>query len=157
VYTGYAAGSHYTHGGGGKNTLCLTDTPTWLAFSPANENGSLIFGTEYETSTFGPLAALQNFDARCAVCLRPASVVLMIPGAAVCPASWNLEYAGYLMSTQFGQSAGQTVCVDQNAQPTGSVSDSNGNLWYATEAECGALPCPPYVQDREVTCSVCTR
>ena len=56
--------------------------------------------------------------------------------------------------------AAEMVCVDRDAIaiPGGTGGDQNGNLWYPTEAECGALPCAAgqYVQDREITCSVCT-
>jgi hypothetical protein len=54
-------------------------------------------------------------------------------------------------------SSKQVVCVDREAEAVGSASNADGNLWLLTEAECGSLPCGPYVQDREVTCSVCSR
>ena len=37
VYTGWAAGSHYGHKGGGANYLCLTETPQYLKFSTATK------------------------------------------------------------------------------------------------------------------------
>ena len=49
------------------------------------------------------------------------------------------------------------VCVDHNAEPTGSRSDNDGNLFYPVEARCGSLPCLPYVNGRELTCAVCTK
>ena len=36
------------------------------------------------------------------------------------------------------------VCVDNNAEHTVSSSSHDGNLFYAVEAVCGSLPCPPY-------------
>jgi hypothetical protein len=123
----------------------------------------LIYGTEYKTSGSGlagvpPFGALHNFNAPCAVCLRESvRVSLMIPGTRVCPAGWNLEYSGYLMSTFYTQSPGEMVCVDRDAEGVGSNSDQGGHAWYPTEGECGSLPCGPYVQDRELTCAVCTR
>ncbi len=43
------------------------------------------------------------------------------------------------------------------ASKIGTNANQNGNLLYPTEAECGSLPCGPYVQDRELTCVVCAR
>ena len=41
----------------------------------------------------------------------------------------------------------------------GNGHDQNGRLLYAVEASCHAnsLPCPPYVQGREIACVVCTK
>ena len=50
VYVGRAAGSHYTQSGGGDNYQCITLEPANFAFGPGNEDDSLIYGTEYETS-----------------------------------------------------------------------------------------------------------
>jgi len=160
VYTGYAATAHYAHSGSGHNTLCLTDSPTWGDHNDGNQQGALIYGMEYETSGFGlsTLAGLQNYDARCTVCLRtPATVSVMVPGTQVCPSGLTLEYAGYLMATHYTQGSGEFVCVDQAPESAGSPVSNDGGLWYPTEAECGSLPCLPYIQDREVTCAVCTR
>lgn len=160
VYSGYAASGYYSHTGGGRNLLCLTSTPAYGSFSDINQNGALIYGVEFETSAYGvsALAPLQNYDARCAVCLREnVRVSLMIPGANVCPAGWNLEYAGYLMATHYTQGASEFVCVDAAPEQTGSSASSDGHMWYPTETECGSLPCGPYVQDRELSCAVCTR
>ena len=61
------------------------------------------------------------------------------------------------MGTHYTQSSTHdAACVDAAPEAAGSVGSSNGNLWYPTESECGSLPCGPYVQDRELTCAVCT-
>jgi hypothetical protein len=166
VYTGYAAGASYNHGGSGGNTLCLTASPTWDNFSDVNQNGALIYGTEYEMSGYGlasvsPFNTLNDQNAPCAVCLDDAAQAqVMIPGTQTCPAGWNARVQGYLMSTQYQQAKAESVCVDRNSTAiAGGGANENGNLWYPMEAECGALPCGAgrYVQDREVTCSICTR
>jgi hypothetical protein len=162
TYSGYAASGNYQNSGSGRNMLCMTDSPTWGLFNDGNQNGALLYGVEFETISYGlaaPFPALQDLDADCAVCLRtPASATLMVPGTQACPTGWTPEYAGYLMSTHYTQQGGQFVCVDANpvGRP-GSGLGANGHLWYPTEAECGSLPCLPYVQDREVTCAVCSR
>ena len=167
VYSGFAAGGAYNQGGSGANTLCLTNAPTWLNFSDVNQNGALVYGTEYETAGYGlasatPFNSLNDANAPCAVCLdTSADIELMIPGTAACPSGWNQRVRGYLMATFYTQGDSEFVCVDENATSSGAggTGDENGNLWYPTEAECGSLPCGAgrYVQDRELTCSVCTR
>ncbi len=159
VYEGVVGAGHYTFTGGGASTLCLSKTPTWDDFNGGNQNGNLMYGLEYQTGGSGiaSLAALHSFEAPCAVCLRSErSAVIMVPGTQVCPASWNLEYAGYLMSSHYTQNRSETVCVDRMAEAIGSATSVFGGLWYPTEAELGSLTAP-YVQDRELTCSVCSR
>ena len=163
VYSGIVGGSNSAHSGSGSNLLCLSLQPTWDVFSNANENGALVYGAEYETTAYGlstAMGALNNNDVPCAVCLREgADVMIMQPGRNICPASFATEYQGYLMSQHYTQTSSEFVCVDRTPAPTGASLDNNGTLLYPTEAECGSLPClaGQYVQDRELTCSVCTR
>ncbi len=160
VYQGRAAGSYYNQSGSGANTLCLTQIPTWDSFSDVNQNGALVYGLEYQSTGAGPIPpALHNFEAPCAVCLREnARVSLMIPGTQICPAGWTVEYAGHLMSNHYiNTGSREFVCVDRAAEAVGTNANNLGNLWYSTEGECGSLPCPPYVHDRELTCVICTR
>lgn len=161
VYEGIVGGAHYSHSGGGVSTVCLSKNPTWDGFNDTDQNGNLLYGAEYETGASGisSFTGLHDFNAPCAVCLRTGrAAVIMVPGTQVCPGTWSLEYAGYLMSNQYQLSKSDTVCVDRQAEPIAATNaNQNGTLWYSTEAECGSLPCPPYVQNREVTCSVCSR
>lgn len=160
VYTGYAAGAHYENSGSGSNTICLTSQPTWLVYDDADQNGAIIYGTEYGTAGYGvaALASLQDRDVNCVVCEVP-RLPLMIPGQTGCPAGWTLEYAGYLMSSHFNQAKQDWVCVDAAPESVGSSANQDGHLLYPTEAECGSLPCQAggYVQNRELTCAVCTK
>lgn len=60
------------------------------------------------------------------------------------------------MSSYYSSYKGEFVCVDRYAKRSVGLSGSHGDL-YTTEFECGNLPCPrPFVQDREVTCAVCS-
>jgi hypothetical protein len=62
------------------------------------------------------------------------------------------------MSTHFTHQQGQYLCVDAAPDPAlGFAATPTGLLLYPVEAECGPLPCPPYVQDRELACAVCSR
>ena len=61
------------------------------------------------------------------------------------------------MSTYYSQQKTQFICVDDQAtrRPDRRYGSSQGYL-YLTETECGSLFCPPYVQNRELTCVVCS-
>ena len=160
VYSGLAGGSNYSLTGGGANVLCMTNAPTWDSFSDASNGGALVYGVEYETSGSGllPLSPLQDRNVPCTVCLREqAQVSLLIPGTQTCPAGWNVEYAGYLMSTHYTQNRGEFVCVDRQAEGVGSPANGNGHLFYPTEFQCPDGNCFPYIVNRELTCVVCTR
>lgn len=165
VYNGFAASSAHNHGGSGVTQLCLVATPTWDNFSDVNQDGALIYGTEYQTSGYGlasvsPFNTLHDFNAPCAVCLdASADMQLMVPGTNICPSGWNTRVQGYLMSTHYTQAKSEFSCIDRGAIAVGTAANEDGNLWYPTEAECGSLPCGPgqYVQNRELTCSICTR
>ena len=50
LYEGRAAGSYYTHKGGGANYLCMPDDPDYtLPYTSGGSNRGSIFGAEYET------------------------------------------------------------------------------------------------------------
>ena len=67
------------------------------------------------------------------------------------------EYKGHS-----GNIRGRTMfeCVDQDQE---SLPDSHGNTdgvtFHHVEAACdhGHLPCPPYDQNKELNCVVCTK
>ena len=159
VYDGYSAGGHHTQGGNGANTQCLPKNPEYGDFNDANHDGGLIYGLEYESLNTGlsTLNSKADYEAPCAVCYRAdRGVHFMLPARKSCPADWSLEYNGYLMSSAHTQGSSEYVCVDITPEVIGSPNNQNGNLWYPVEAECGALPCLPYTQNRELTCAVCS-
>ena len=83
----------------------------------------------------------------------------MIPARLTCPSSWTWEYYGYLMANHHSYHRTLYECVDQSPQSVpGSLSDTNGALFYHTEVRCNhGVPCPPYNAQKEVTCVVCTK
>jgi len=90
----------------------------------------------------------------------------MIPGTHVCPAGWTQEYHGYLMSqyaieTEVPRYRTEYICVDgspeESIKPPGQSGQDNQSVFYYVRAKCGSLRCPPYKEDREVTCVVCTK
>ena len=84
----------------------------------------------------------------------------MLPAKPTCPPYWTLEYAGYLMSGYKTNNNQRTMyeCVDKDPDCIpGSAADTNGALFYHTEANCNGMPCPPYDPQKELTCAVCTK
>ena len=161
VYAGRAAGSHYTHTGGGANYLCLTMQPQHLEDGGGTNEHGLIYGAEYEMHGNVPSSSLPNHehDVPCAVCyIAPREAVLMIPGRYTCPSGWTREYYGYLMSAHHGHHRSTFECMDVAPEHiAGDHGNQNGALFYHIEPRCGSLPCPPYVQKNEMTCTVCSK
>ncbi|KAJ8319153.1 hypothetical protein KUTeg_004244 [Tegillarca granosa] len=164
--TGYTAGSWYQHSGAASNFLCLPKSPEWGFYQDTFENQAFIFGTEYETNAYKINketlnSKLHDQDVPCAVCQsKLRSSKIMIPAKKSCMDGWHKEYRGYLMAGYHSYSNGATeyICVDANPDKVhGGGSDQNGRILYPVEARCGSLKCPPYVNNRELTCVVCSR
>ena len=100
-----------------------------------------------------------NHNVPCAVCFVPSrATTLMIPAKNVCPSSWTREYYGYLTAEASNHHRSSLNCVDIDPNVIrGDVNDTNGALFYYVSAECTALNCPPYEQNRILSCTVCTR
>ncbi|XP_022110559.1 short-chain collagen C4-like [Acanthaster planci] len=165
VYAGTAAGSLYSHSGGSVDFFCLPPEPEWASnHNDGTNSQSYLYGMEYEVSAFDPFSHenaefLQDRDVPCAVCrLVDRGTQLLFPAKLGCPASWTEEYRGFLMSGHYNhQQRSKAVCVDQAPEVVpGSQSNANGGLLYAVEGVCGSLLCPPYVNGREITCTVCS-
>ena len=141
----------------------MTNSPTFThPHSTGNENGGLIYATEFETSTYGAGASfktLNNYEAKCAVChVLNRATVLMHPGTDVCPAGWTREYMGILMTSHFTHHRSEYVCVDADAERHGSAGNHDGALFYPVEVQCSDnVPCGPFMHDVEAACAVCTR
>ena len=160
VYSGIAGGSSFSEDGGGSNYLCLPKDPEYsptLSYREViQENIAPIYGSEYER----PLQGTHNHNVPCAVCrvsTRP--TVVMIPAKASCPPTWTREYYGYLMTAHKNDRRATFECVDKAMESLrGSQADTNGALFYHSEATCTTgLPCPPYSDNLEVNCVMCTK
>jgi len=126
------------------------------------EAGSPIHGTEYELHSAAPLTSSVSDENNvpCAVCFASSrAAVVMIPAKTTCPSNWTTEYIGYLMSTHHtGGHRSMYECVDKNAEslPNSGGNQNGAELWHV-EVDCGyQIPCPPYVEEKELTCIVCT-
>ncbi|XP_006822460.1 uncharacterized protein LOC100376594 [Saccoglossus kowalevskii] len=159
VYEGVIGGAFYTHTGSGSNHQCLPLNPIFDDVDIGTGGSrSLMYGTEYQTSNFAPLAGVHDLDAVCAVCKVKRSSVLMVPARNECPSEqWTREYYGYLMSDYHDHKRSEFICVDRNPEGRmASNADLNGALLYPVEGRCGSLPCGPYVEGHELTCAVCS-
>ena len=162
VYVGRAAGSHYSHRGGGSNYQCITLEPqNFDDFGPGTVDASYIYGSEYEMWGNVPksLLSLHEHDVPCAVCyVTRRTAIITIPGTYICPTGWTREYYGYLMAERHNHHRSTFECVDKEPKRAlGGHANHNGALFYVVEPRCGSLPCPPYDQQKEMTCAVCTR
>ena len=84
----------------------------------------------------------------------------MQPGNNACPSGFSSEYQGYLMASHAGAKRSEYVCVDEGMVPASSaVSSPAGTFLSPTERECGGnlSHCAPYVWNRELASSVCSR
>ena len=161
VYSGRAAGTHWTHKGGSAEYICLPGNPDYLTGGNGVQTSSPLYGAEYETwSENYPLHNLFQHNVPCAVCYASTRAAkLMIPAKTQCPASWTLEYMGYLMSDDFDNYRTMYTCIDTNAESVpGSAGNTDGALFYHVEATCNmGIDCPPYNAEGELTCAVCTK
>ncbi|XP_023930268.1 macrophage scavenger receptor types I and II isoform X3 [Lingula anatina] len=167
LYKGISAGTYYSKTGGGSNYLCLPQTPEWGKYQDGGQDlGSYIHGVQYEyvkSNIFSKSNTgghnLPDQDAPCAVCYtqtRPSHV--MIPAKKTCPAGWTTEYNGYLVSNRDDYARTEFVCLDEAPEVVaGGHEDKIAASFYTAEAKCGTLPCPPYVDGRELACVVCTK
>eukprot|EP00058_Branchiostoma_floridae_P013323 XP_002598811.1 hypothetical protein BRAFLDRAFT_74512 [Branchiostoma floridae] len=162
IYDGIAGGTLNTQSGGGANYVCLPKDPEWGVFTNGNQFTAYMYGAEYELANGNnPFqgASLHDHDVPCAIChVASRGSKLMIPARLSCPSGWTREYKGYLMTEAHSHNRSEFVCVDgePETRPGGHLNH-NGALFYPVEADCGSLPCPNYVQGRELTCVVCTQ
>ncbi|XP_035673089.1 collagen alpha-3(IV) chain-like [Branchiostoma floridae] len=163
VYSGFAGGARFNQKGGGSNYQCLPAYPEWgLYIDGVDGIKSYMYGAEFQLTENAPYddEKLHNRDVPCAVCYSLSRrAQLMIPARTTCPDDWTREYGGYLMAAYRDHpSRSEFVCMDGEPEVLpGGEGDVDGALFYLVEARCGPLPCPPYVEGRELTCVVCTK
>ncbi|XP_052775894.1 short-chain collagen C4-like [Mya arenaria] len=163
VYKGFTAGKYFNEAGSGSDEQCLPSDPTWGRYVDGNygDYRARIFGAEIdlpEATRYFPYDVFEQ-DIPCAVCRTNHSINIMIPARTSCYAGWTEEYSGFLMAgTHERIGAFDHICVDGRPEflQHGGTND-NQNILYLVEAQCGSLPCPPYVQGRELACIVCSK
>jgi len=157
-YVGRAGGSYFWHKGGGGNPQCLPLDPNFYKTVGGSQSHAFMYGAEYQ-DTNRLVANSHDTDVPCAVCYIPTrNTLYMIPAKYTCPTGWTTEYFGYLMSERYNHHRSQFSCVDYNLKSViGSSNNHDGFLFHTVEGVCGSLPCPPYTQDKELSCAVCTK
>ena len=162
VYSGRAGGSKHSDSGGGSNPQCLPLDPNFLTPISGGQYRAYMYGAEYETNTDSKshVHGRQETDVPCTVChVSNRTAVYMVPAKYTCPSGWTREYYGYLMAEYYSgiHHRSQYTCVDTTFKSvTGSSANKNGLLFYFVEGRCGSLPCPPYDENKELSCAVCT-
>lgn len=164
LYTGYAGGSMYTDPGAAAEYICLPSEPIWGPHKDLSYPDSwvgYVYSAEYEDgdNLFGIGGGLH--DVPCAVCVaNHFTASLMIPGRTKCYPGWTEAYHGDLSSGSHNVAAAtQYVCVDQHPQSLegGADKDENGKLFYGVKSKCGPLHCPPYEDNKLLSCVVCLK
>lgn len=159
VYSGYAGGSGYGDTGGSSEFLCLTPNPKFTSKTLPNQYAGHLYGTEYESLNFFAHNA-QDEDVPCSVCRsRYRRSQLMIPGTYVCPNRWKKEYSGNLAGNNHNNAGPEDwVCLDDQPEfLQGGSRNDNGRVLHPIITTCGSLQCPPYENNKIVTCTVCTK
>merc|ERR1719195_452072 len=120
------------------------------------QNHARLYGTEYQSHYVG--IRNNDHDAACAVCAYKGSATYYAWGTTECGSGHKQLYKGNVLGEHKGHShRKEFVCVDQ-AQKTHakqSTGNQDGVLWYQVEFQCGALPCGPFQENKEVACAVC--
>ncbi|XP_033755019.1 short-chain collagen C4-like [Pecten maximus] len=161
VYSGFAGGSHYAHSGASAEYVCLPPDPLW---GPHKDSPSylpsVMYGAEYEDTVLFNVQN-RNEEVPCAVCRTSThSTSIMIPARTACYPGWEEAYHGNLAGQYFAHPAGgEYVCVDEDPQTLigGGRTDDNGKLFYQVRTRCGSLKCPPYEEDKVLSCVVCLK
>ena len=159
VYTGVTGGSIWNDKGGGANLLCMPMDPEYeLSHIPGVRGHATIGAVGYSS----PIRGSHNALAACSVCLvKNRSIVIMIPAKANCPANWNREYYGYLMSEYRGHYRYMYECIDKEMDTiVGYQNGQHGALIRHVEARCDTgLICghEKYSSVKEMNCVVCSK
>ena len=163
IILGYTAKSVSTLHGGGAEYLCLPSEPQWTGDEVDGlQFNTYIYGVEY----FGHLLpnilpdSDRHMGVPCSVCeTENHNQLLMVPAATSCPAGWTKQYLGYLMAERYTHaSSSNYICVTRQYETMTETPRFQTSGYVATvEAVCTSLPCPNYVQGRELPCVVCTK
>ena len=163
LYSGRAGGTHYLHSGGAANYLCMPDDPDHLQYQSGVQGRSYVAGVEYYYGSLPSLSSFNHHNVPCAVCyVATRSVAVMIPAKTQCPTNWTLEYVGYLMAEYHNRPrGGRTMyeCMDKDPESIPGLNSSSDPrvMFELVEPSCIGLSCPPYDDEKELTCAVCTR
>lgn len=135
--------------------LCMPDHPELSNITEASGDSN-IYGSEYNDGNFH---AAHDEDVPCALCMSTnTSTTVMIPARKTCFPGWKEEYRGIIVSGAFSHNPSMFICLDANPEfvPGGHRSNDD-HLLYITRMKCGSLSCPPYKDNLQVYCVVCSK
>jgi len=158
LYEGTMMAEHYTHRGGGANTVCVhpqIQAPS--GSSTGNQNGNLLYTMEYQNT--GAIDANHDHEAACAVCELDhwESVYTQWGRSTTCTNGHITLYTGFVLAERYNHNKGEFLCVDSGREviPGSNSGNQNGGLLYTTEMEQGSSDEEKYPHNVEVGCAVC--
>ncbi len=153
LYTGFAFGDHYTHGGGSAEPTCLSSGDLGEATSSVTD---ILYplGTHNTTNDMPP-GIIEKREIKCAKCYVESPVFEMW-GTSTCPRGWTAAYTGYGMGAHYKHGKGNRKCVDNVDFDFSVMNDNWGAIWYGSvvynNADVGT-----YETGRFVKCAVCIK
>lgn len=91
-----------------------------------------------------------NYSIPCAVCYSSRhSTVIMQPAKHTCTNGWSAMYTGLLVANK-----ASLLCMDNVLQESRIKTI---NRYHYVKASCDLLPCPPYDDKSNLTCTVCIK
>ena len=105
------------------------------------------------------LIYFHNHNAPCAICYVPTrATTIMVPAKTACPSSWIREYYGYLTTESSSDHRSLYTCIDINLEViAGTSANTNPARIFLASTDCSDLLCPPYENNRVLSCAVCTK
>ena len=169
VYNGSVAGRYGILRGGGTDFLCLPRDPTFYNIMRSSSifPTSQVAGIQYFT-TSEPLSIVHSANTLCAMCVTLNRPTLMFPATTNCPAQWDEEYTGFLMSSRdFDASTNANptetrlryICVnDTPDESSPNTISTNAALIAHVHANCPAmlLDYSSY-NSAQLACVVCSK
>ena len=122
---------------------------------PSKNGFARVYGSEYGVC---PEPQCGTTPA-CALCRVARATSVMIPGTNTCSPGWTKEYSGYIMAGYPDYtSSSEFICVDSAKNDVNTArANTYKNVLYYAHVKCVPLPCPPYVDDKLLTCVVCSK
>lgn len=167
VYSGFVGGSAYTNSGSAVNNLCLPSHPQWGTYDTKDNNHPFVGAALFDLFDINVPNTVFDFDkydhnrVACSLCRKKLNTAtMMIPARQDCYGDWVKLYDGYLYAGWHAhESASEFICMDSKPDVLDKGSTwTHKKILYPVKANCdGAMPCPPYVNGREVTCVVCSK
>ena len=156
LYQGFIATSFYNHRGSSANALCMHSTEPQYpeGYNDGNENGNLLYGTEYRSTMQSSFDKNIEGDAACVVCSRGGYAKPYVQwGRRTCSNSHRTEYSGIMMGSLSTSYRGEHLCVsdDRAVHASSSYARENAGHLYPAQIRTG-LPASAYPPHSTVAC-----